>query len=95
MSLSILFLIITLVLLVISLLVVYNLFTKVTTYENVLEKILPIFNQVNEKINQADTALKELDTTGGFESDDEIGFFFQTVKEIQQDLNKILNSSNE
>lgn len=95
MSLSILFLIITLVLLVISLLVVYNLFTKVTTYENVLEKILPIFNQVNEKINQADTALKRLDTTGGFESDDEIGFFFQTVKEIQQDLNKILNSSNE
>jgi len=38
-------------------------------------------------IEQSKDRLKELDNRGIFESDDEIGFFFENIKEIQSILN--------
>jgi len=38
-------------------------------------------------IEQSNTKLKELDDRGIFEADDEIGFFFDNIKEIQSILN--------
>lgn len=39
-------------------------------------------------ITLCDSRLKELDTKGVFSTDDEIGFFFQNVKYLQEGLNK-------
>ena len=39
-------------------------------------------------INLAEQKLKEVDLRGTFEADDEIGFFFKTVKEIQKILSE-------
>jgi hypothetical protein len=44
-------------------------------------------NKISEIIEMSDTKLKEVDARGHFQADDEIGFFFQSVKQIQEVLN--------
>ena len=39
-------------------------------------------------INESVKILIDLDTIGAFKSDDEIGYFFKTVKAIQSTLNE-------
>lgn len=41
---------------------------------------------ISTAINLSEQKLKEVDSRGTFEADDEIGFFFKTVKEIQKIL---------
>ena len=44
-----------------------------------------------DTVNKADAELKQIDHKGSFESDDEIGFFFKEVKNIQATLNEFNN----
>jgi hypothetical protein len=44
-------------------------------------------NKISDIIELSDKKLKEIDHRGSFESDDEIGFFFQSVKQLQKTLN--------
>ena len=44
-------------------------------------------NKISDIIELSDKKLKEIDHKGSFESDDEIGFFFQSVKQLQEALN--------
>ena len=43
-------------------------------------------------IEFATTKMKQVDTTGHYESDDETGFFFQQLKELQELLNGIFEN---
>jgi hypothetical protein len=45
-------------------------------------------NKLSEIISHSDKRIKEIDVKGSFESDDEIGFFFEQVKSIQEVLNQ-------
>jgi hypothetical protein len=38
-------------------------------------------------IDFSDKKLKEIDSKGSFESDDEVGYFFKQVKFLQEQLN--------
>jgi hypothetical protein len=55
-------------------------------YEELYNKML-LFEAV---IDDANKKLKEIDFKGSFESDDEVGFFFKELKNIQDDINKFL-----
>ena len=44
-------------------------------------------NKISGIIELSDKKLKEIDHKGSFESDDEIGFFFQSVKQLQEAIN--------
>ena len=44
-------------------------------------------NKLSDIVELSDKKLKEVDHKGSFESDDEIGFFFQSVKQLQETLN--------
>jgi len=44
-------------------------------------------NKISGIIELSDKKLKEIDHKVSFESDDEIGFFFQSVKQLQEALN--------
>jgi hypothetical protein len=55
-------------------------------YEELYNKML-LFETV---IDNANKKLKEIDYKGSFESDDEVGFFFKELKNIQEDINKFL-----
>ena len=46
-------------------------------------------------IEFATTKMKQVDTRGHYESDDETGFFFQQLKELQELLNGIFENENE
>jgi hypothetical protein len=59
------------------------------------EKMLDIINSQNQFLDKLDThitfsndRLKEIDQKGAFKSDDEIGWFFNEIKIIQNDLSK-------
>ena len=46
-------------------------------------------------IEFATTKMKQVDARGHYESDDETGFFFQQLKELQELLNGIFENENE
>jgi hypothetical protein len=48
------------------------------------QQYIDVFSSIIENSNNR---LKEIDTKGTFESDDEIGWFFEQIKEIQNILN--------
>ena len=48
-----------------------------------------IILQVNDKIEYVNAQLKLIDEKGTFEADDEVGFFFQELKEIGKLLDNL------
>jgi len=69
----------------------YILIRKVRNLENVVVNQQQYIDTISIVIDQANDRLKELDASGMFESDDEIGFFFENIKEIQSVLNDFNN----
>ena len=68
----------------------FNLLRKNEKQEDILTGYMVYLNKVSKIIDESDKKLKEIDHRGSFKADDEIGFFFESVKSIQT----ILNSFN-
>lgn len=67
--------------------VIRNLVIKQEKSENILIVYMDYLNKIDQVIVNADKRLKEIDSKGSFESDDEVGFFFKQIKFIQEILN--------
>ena len=52
------------------------------------EKLEDFITKQSDAINKCDQRLKEIDNKNIFYADDEIGFFFEEVKKIQEALNE-------
>jgi hypothetical protein len=65
----------------------FNILKKFNKIEKMLSYYIKKEDSINTLISNTDIRLKELDEKGAFESDDEVGFFFKYVKEIQSILN--------
>jgi hypothetical protein len=65
----------------------FNLLKKNERQEDILAGYMEYLNKISGLIEFSDKKLKEIDHKGSFESDDEIGFFFQSVKQLQEALN--------
>jgi len=65
----------------------FNLLKKNERQEDILAGYMEYLNRISGIIELSDKKLKEIDHKGSFESDDEIGFFFQSVKQLQEALN--------
>ena len=52
------------------------------------EKLEDFITKQSDAINKCDQRLKEIDNKNIFYADDEIGFFFEEVKKIQETLNE-------
>jgi len=63
---------------------IYNLLNKLERYEDVIAMNTDNYIQI---LN----AMKEIDSTGAFESDDEVGSTFQDLKNLISNNQKILN----
>lgn len=68
--------------------IIYNLYSKNAKLEQMVYERDQTLIILSNTINESDRILKELDKLGAFKSDDEIGFFFNTVKSIQNTLNQ-------
>jgi hypothetical protein len=69
----------------------YILIKKVRNLEAVVLEQQQYIDTISIVIDQADERMKELDASGMFQSDDEVGFFFENIKEIQSVLNDFNN----
>jgi len=65
----------------------FNLLRKNEKQEDILMGYMTYLNKISDYIEVTDKRLKELDDKDLFKSDDEIGFFFEQVKNIQSVLN--------
>ena len=65
----------------------YNLLRKNEKQEDVLAAYLLYMDNLSKIIEHSSDRLKKIDSKGTFESDDEIGWFFEQIKVIQERLN--------
>ena len=73
----------------------FNLLRKLEKQEDVinnqatiLASYLSYLNKISDIIEFSVKKLKEVDHKGSFKSDDEVGFFFEEIKQIQDTLNQ-------
>ena len=66
----------------------FNLLRKNEKQEDILAGYMTYLNKISDTIEISDKKLKEIDYKGSFQSDDEIGWFFDYVKMIQDTLNQ-------
>jgi hypothetical protein len=65
----------------------FNLLKKNERQEDILAGYMSYLNKISDVIEFADKKLKEVDARGSFESDDEVGFFFKQIQQLQDILN--------
>jgi hypothetical protein len=66
----------------------FNLLKKNEKQEDILMGYMSYLNKVSDIIEMSDKKLKEVDAKESFKSDDEVGFFFESIKQIQNVLNQ-------
>ena len=67
---------------------VYFALRRINQYESFIIELQTI-------IEYATTKMKQVDSKGHYEADDETGFFFQQLKELQELLNGIFENEEE
>jgi len=67
--------------------VIYNLNRKVIKQEDILEYQVGYLRNVSYLISESKIYVEQLDEKGTFRSDDEVGVFFNFMKEIQETIN--------
>lgn len=66
----------------------WNLMKKVEKYEDIAQYQQNYIDNLSTIIGESEKRLQEVDQKGTFQSDDEVGFFFNTIKEIQRVLDQ-------
>jgi predicted PurR-regulated permease PerM len=66
----------------------WNLMKKVEKYEDIAQYQQNYIDNISTIIGESEKKLQEVDQRGTFQSDDEVGFFFNTIKEIQRVLDQ-------
>lgn len=66
--------------------VIWNLLKKVERQEDLIEKYQQYLTSLDTSIKLSSKRLEEIDVKGMFSSDDEIGWYFKQIKEIQSIL---------
>jgi predicted PurR-regulated permease PerM len=81
-------LIILAILLVVFGFFIWNLMRKVEKYEDIAQYQQNYIENITTVIGESSKKLEEVDQKGSFQSDDEVGFFFNGIKEIQRILDE-------
>ena len=64
----------------------FNLLRKNEKQEDILTSYMEYLDQVSKTIEFSDEKMKKIDSQGIFKSDDEIGFMYEQLKELQKIL---------
>jgi len=81
-------------LLIVSMFAIYNLLVKVEKYEDVVQDQVKYLNNISASIAEAKMHLQKLDESGTFQSDDEVGYFFKQLQNVQEELNRYMLPTN-
>jgi hypothetical protein len=66
----------------------FNLLRKAEKLEDLISKYSEFVKEFGDQIDVADKRLKQIDDKGMFNSDDEIGWFFEQIKVIQKSISR-------
>jgi hypothetical protein len=66
---------------------IYNLFKKVEMLEEIVDSQEQYITKFSNTVDFANKRLEDIDAKGTFQSDDEVGWFFESVKTLQRELN--------
>jgi hypothetical protein len=72
--------------------VMYNLLIKVEKYEKLILEQTSLIDDIFITIYNMNEKIREIDQKGTFESDDEVGFFFNELKQMQSTLNQYIEN---
>jgi type II secretory pathway pseudopilin PulG len=75
------------ILLAVAIFVIWNLNNKVIRQEDVIEYQVGYLRRISDIIVESNLYLDKIDEKGHFRADDELGTFFNFMKEIQSDIN--------
>ena len=76
------------VVIVTSFFIIRNLIKQTEKLEDIQTEYEDFLSKQSEAINACNVRLKEIDSKGIFKSDDEIGWFWEEIKKIQEALNE-------
>jgi hypothetical protein len=66
----------------------FNLLRKNERQEDILTGYMEYLDQISKTIEFSDEKIKKIDSNGIFKNDDEIGFMYEQLKELQKILSK-------
>ena len=75
------------ILLAVAIFVIWNLNNKVVKQEAVIEYQVDYLKRISYIITESNLYVNKIDEKGIFRADDEVGTFFNFMKEIQEDIN--------
>ena len=74
--------------------IIRNLLVKVEKYEDVVQDQSQYLQNISNLVGDSQKHLKTLDEKGVFQSDDEVGYFFDNLKKVQDELNRYMLPEN-
>jgi len=80
---------------IIFLYILRNLLLKVEKYEDRVEGLQETLTRIQNTIEDSKKHLNQLDERGVFQSDDEVGYFFEQMKAVQDELDRFTNAQKE
>jgi hypothetical protein len=72
----------------------YNLFSKTEQLEKIVDRQNQYITNISELIELSNKKIGESEVAQAFKADDDIGFFFETLQEIQTQLNSFKTRNN-
>jgi len=72
--------------------IIWNLNQKVIKLEQIATKQKVIIDSISAIVDESNKQLNQVDLTEAFKSDDQIGFFFRNLQNIQDSLNHYLRN---
>ena len=82
------------ILVIVLLVAVRNLLIKVEKYEDVTVDQTEYLQNISNIISDSQKHLRNLDEKGVFQADDEVGYFFEQMKNVQKELNRYMLPDN-
>ena len=82
------------VILIIFIYILRNLLKKVEKYEDVVQDQVRYLQNISNAVGEGQKHLQNLDEKGVFQSDDEVGYFFEQMKYVQDELNRYMLPEN-
>ena len=73
---------------------VRNLLVKLEKYEDITEDQAGYLQNISTVVGESQKHLQNLDEKGEFQSDDEVGYFFEQMKLVQKELDRYILPDN-
>ena len=80
--------------LILSVYIIRNLLMKVEKYEDAVTDQTSYLQSISNLIGESKKHLQSLDEKGIFQSDDEVGYFFEQMKLVQKELDRYMLPEN-